>query len=141
MFRSSRRARYATLMTLAVRHVAAGRPKAALKALQKARKWDDRNSPIVDAMLAYCCVVTDDRQEAANACRRVLDAKEENPDADRQYIDQYCHYLEAVLANDYLDYVSQWQKLQIMPHSVALDDALPVDRLMVLGPVSVLTAD
>jgi hypothetical protein len=28
-----------------------------------------------------------------------------------------------------------------MPHSVALDDALPVDRLMVLGPVSVLTAD
>ena len=95
----------------------------------------------MDAMTAYCCLVTGDRDGAANACARVLDAKEEDAGPERKYIERYCQYLKAALDNDYLEYSRHWHALQNMPHSITLNDALPVDRLMMLGPYSIITSD
>lgn len=135
---SARKVGYALLMTRAVRQVSAGRAKAAHATLKKAAKLDTGNSGIADAMLAYCCIGIGDNKGAASACRRVLDSKVEDPTPDRKYVEEYCRYLEAALANDYVEYASRWNKLQIMPHSIELDDALPVDRLFTPGASSVL---
>jgi len=139
MTSSVRRVGYAFLMTRAVRQLSTGRVKAAHATLKRASKFKSGNSGVLDAMLAICCIGIGDNEGAAIACRRVLDSKVEDPTPDRKYIEEYCRYLEAAIANDYLDYVSRWNKLQILPHSIELDDALPVDRLFIPGPSSVIS--
>jgi hypothetical protein len=116
-------------MTKAHARIRDGQPHAAYDALRKAQQFT-RGGGLPDAMLAYSCIGVGDSDGAKNACKRVLDRNDSSTD-DRRYIEQYCRYLLAVLANNYPDYVEERQKLKSMPCSETVGNALRADRLFV----------